>query len=867
MIKEIWCMSHSHLDIGYTHPQPLIMELQSDYLDQAMELIEKTRNYPEEAQFRWTIEASCVLKRWLKTAAQEQIVRLRRHIKEGRICVTALPMHTTPGVDASELVYMLSDLRELEQELEMEIKVAVNHDVNGQPWTLGQLLIDSGIDFYLTGINTHFGGIPFPRMTFFQWEMSDGRRLPSFIGEHYSMFSQFIRSWEPSTDTMHKGLTEYVKWMEDQGYERDFLFLTATNPPLYDNNPPDWELPELICRYNKENPELKIRFVTADMLRDRLLQEEAVPVHKGDWTDYWNFGCASTARETRVNRLGKDLLQTAQMLECFTLEKDRHYECVKEECRESMVIYDEHTWGASQSVSEPESPETFCQLNYKLQNAYKAADLSSYMLSRQMEQYCRNPYQSDKLEGVAVVNPTAYSQTFQVQFPKDYLEEKRHIGAHRSKYYVPYLEKTEPVENCGVMTLPPYTVKTMPFEALREIQKESSVLKENYNLENHVLTTPFYRVYLDESTGGIRQIVDQKSGREILSSESGYDFFEAVRETVDTQWNEAVRETMYGARNEVNDHDKSHWNHEWKAKHTKRSSCSWHAERQEYQISIVTEGFMEGTRGIRQKITFYTYRPDIRMEAAFYKEPVSEPESLMFVIPLKMSEGWQCSYDTAGEMVRLDEEQLGFSCRDYLTVDTGVSMYDDRMCVTLSCPDAPMVQVGNFQFAKENRSIERKENPLLAAWPLNNYWSTNFCANQSGRMTFAYELNLHEQFREQSMHSDGIRAKHPVIIGAAVKAVEEEQRLLELQGESTVLSVSPSKNHDGIHILLKNNTKQKDICYLKSSVWKIREAERISPPEESLEILETEGDRVRIMMQPGTMKLIHLKAEMHKWKK
>ena len=70
------------------------------------------------------------------------------------------------------------------------------------------------------------------------------------------------------------------------------------------------------------------------------------------------------------------------------------------------------------------------------------------------------------------------------------------------------------------MTLPPYTVKTMPFEALREIQKESSVLKENYNLENHVLTTPFYRVYLDESTGGIRQIVDQKCGREILSSES-----------------------------------------------------------------------------------------------------------------------------------------------------------------------------------------------------------------------------------------------------------------------------------------------------------------------------------------------------------
>lgn len=310
---------------------------------------------------------------------------------------------------------------------------------------------------------------------------------------------------------------------------------------------------------------------------------------------------------------------------------------------------------------------------------------------------------------------------------------------------------------------------------------------------------------------------------------------------------------------DLRNHDISQWNHDWKAKRTTPVYGEWKFEEKEYEISVITSGEFGGTKGIQRKLTFYTYRPGIRMEAEFIKEPVCEPESILFAVPAKFEEGWECCYDTAGEMVKLDEEQLGRTCRDYQTVDTAVSIYDKSGCLTLCCPDAPMIQVGDFQFGKENEKIPRVENPLLLAWPLNNYWTTNFMANQSGRMVFAYELNFHESFSRREMFADGIRLKQPVATGLTVHTSGRKDCLIKGEGNCEILNVFPNRKGDGMLVLIKNQENSPAECVLHSPMRKMGSAAVVNSCEEVLEELSAEGDKVAFAVPARRLMLIEWK--------
>ena len=67
-IDTVYLVHHSHTDVGYTVDQPIVWELHTRFIDEALDLAEKYADSNSDGAFRWTVETTSVLNRWLNGA-------------------------------------------------------------------------------------------------------------------------------------------------------------------------------------------------------------------------------------------------------------------------------------------------------------------------------------------------------------------------------------------------------------------------------------------------------------------------------------------------------------------------------------------------------------------------------------------------------------------------------------------------------------------------------------------------------------------------------------------------------------------------------------------------------------------------------
>lgn len=68
-LDTIYVIHHTHTDVGFTNDQPIFWEMHYRFIDDALHLIERFKENLPESRFRWTVETTCGLEAWLKTAS------------------------------------------------------------------------------------------------------------------------------------------------------------------------------------------------------------------------------------------------------------------------------------------------------------------------------------------------------------------------------------------------------------------------------------------------------------------------------------------------------------------------------------------------------------------------------------------------------------------------------------------------------------------------------------------------------------------------------------------------------------------------------------------------------------------------------
>lgn len=808
----VYIYPHSHVDIGYTNTQANVEIIHKRNLDNAIELAEKTKNYPEGARYVWNPEVTWPIERYLKSETPQQKAKLLQAIKDGYIAVDAGYVSTNTSTSSDEELFELFQYgKYMEEETGKTVKTMVQVDIPGVSWGVVPTAAQLNIPYCLALFNGSDRTGLAHELSFkpFWWIGPDGKSKVLFLqpgaytpgalakGKYFwplmagqtdpSKLLQIVKTDNPRENFIDAYLAEKLPELEKADYYPYDIFPMTWC--MADNTPIDADLPDAVKSWNEEYafPRLVICSATEMMRAFDEKYGKTLPTYEGDFTEYWTDGLGTNAKQTGNHREVKERLVQAETLWSMLHPGKAAPRETFEETWRRVILGTEHTWAYMEPAKQPISDDI---LKVKFSH-FEEADKGSVALLKQAL-----PSATQSTSTVAIFNTVSWVRSNVVR-----------LAAAESENYqsVTDMDGNEILSqrlSTGELAFMASDIPALGFKKYKLSTKKSK-FKGSF-VQGNSLDNGVVKVTLDDLTGDIIHLIYK-----------GKEFSDQKATT-------AINSYRY-----LHGEDSS-------GKASKATNV---------KISIKEEGPLlstllvlsdaEGCNSLNREVTLIAGKPHVELCNIVDKIAITDKEGIHFGFAFDVSNP-VTKVDVPWGVMELEKDQLAQGNRNWIALQRWLNISNEERGVTWCALNACSFESGDmtanilggaFGSPKWFRKLE--PSATIYSWALNNHWHTNFSLSQKGIIKFRYAILPHDtKFNAAVSNNFGMEQIQPLLSSLVNEEYTFESNFL-IQGDPTVCTsiMKTVDNGKSTIIRLRSVSSVDQKIHLD---WKMKTPKRVS---------------------------------------
>ena len=837
----IYIVPSVHIDIGYTDLQSVVRQRHDQNLDQVLAICQRNPN------FRWNLEGTWEAVNYLSDrppAVQREFIRL---IREGRIEVTAGYCNMLTGLMSDEemnrYAYVAARLHRI---YGINVTAADLSDVPSAAWGLASALDGSGVRYFAEGINQTRAltlansGIQSP----FYWEGPDGSRLLTWLSAGYGQSIWLDQNPHPTLVQMQNWVNDIIAGYNRKSYPYSAIYVYGA---LYENMVVNPDYGSQIAIWNREFAYPHLVIAAEPQYFHAILRQKhiPIPVIRGSFGSFWEDGAGSSARETTLNQQSQERITAAETLWSLAdIANDGVGYPVQafDRAWNNIFLYDEHTWGAAQSISDPNSPQTREIWAVKKSYAVAAEKETRKLLQEGLSAYLHRV--QARRGDLVVVNSLSWPRSGLVFLPANIPSEVRVTDPDGTETPVQLVGKRRAIYASAV---PALGCKVYHLIHKSPSYRKTIVPNRPYLLENH-----YYQIAIDPERG-VTAIIDRTDGRELEDAESPYSF----------------GQTLYAAGGDGTRLINSDLSLPAPAvvifKGTGEASTPPHTilltparitsvspiESGPIFTEIIIHATAPSIPRIVTRIRLYNQEKRIEFLITMTKTPILQKEAVYIAFPFK-AVAPRFELDTTNAVANPALDFVPGACNDWYAIRDWIACRSRSGAeVVWSSPDAPLVTLCGINRGRWMAKADIA-NGWIFSYVMNNYWFTNYKADQGGRFKFRYDITSSPHPLSMiACEQFGKSTANPLIAGISGGASSSQPQRLQVSGAGVeVVTIKGAENRHGIIARLRNVSLSPTTARIKLAGRRYWMAEQDNLVEEKVSSLRVIQGQVTISLKP-----------------